>query len=61
MNGFNCFIKWSWTFLVVVSLGLAGCDGDERGQTHPEGDAVEAPPGPLHETDRVVGQTRQLR
>ena len=31
MNRFNQFLKWSWTFLVAVTLtlGLAGCDGDD--------------------------------
>ncbi|MGB5335663.1 MAG: hypothetical protein WBN07_08590 [Woeseiaceae bacterium] len=31
MNRFNQFIKWSWTFLVAVTLtlGLAGCEGDD--------------------------------
>ena len=31
MNRFNQLFKWSWTFLVAVTLtlGLAGCDGDD--------------------------------
>ncbi len=29
MTRFSCFIRWSWTFLVVVTLGLAGCEGDD--------------------------------
>ncbi len=30
MTRFNQLFKWSWTFLVAVTLtlGLAGCDGD---------------------------------
>jgi len=44
MNRFNYFIKWSWTFLVAVTLaiGLAGCDGDDGAQG-PAGAA--GPPG----------------
>ena len=31
MRGFNYFFRWSWTFLVAVTLtlGLAGCEGDD--------------------------------
>ena len=40
MNRFNHFFRWSWTFLVAVTLtmGLAGCDGDD-GATGPAGAA----------------------
>ena len=31
MNRFSHLFRWSWTFLVAVTLtlGLAGCDGDD--------------------------------
>jgi OmcA/MtrC family decaheme c-type cytochrome len=29
MRQFNVLFRWGWTFLVVVTLGLAGCDGDD--------------------------------
>lgn len=29
MRQFNVLSRWGWTFLVVVTLGLAGCDGDD--------------------------------
>ena len=29
MRQFNVLFKWGWTFLVVVTLALAGCDGDD--------------------------------
>ena len=28
MRQFNVLFRWGWTFLVVVTLALAGCDGD---------------------------------
>jgi OmcA/MtrC family decaheme c-type cytochrome len=28
MRQFNVLFRWGWTFLVVVTLSLAGCDGD---------------------------------
>ena len=29
MRQFNVLFRWGWTFLVVVTLGLAACDGDD--------------------------------
>ena len=29
MRQFNVLFRWGWTFLVVVTLALAGCDGDD--------------------------------
>ena len=29
MRQFNVLFRWGWTFLVFVTLGLAGCDGDD--------------------------------
>ncbi len=42
MRQFNVLFRWGWTFLVVVTLGLAGCDGDDgaagaAGATGPQG------------------------
>jgi len=55
MNRFNQLFRWSWTFLVAVTLtlGLAGCDGDTgatgaSGATGPTGPAgPEGPPAPV--------------
>ena len=29
MRQFNVLSRWGWTFLLIVTLGLAGCDGDD--------------------------------
>ena len=52
MRQFNVLFRWGWTFLVVVTLGLAGCDGDDgaagaagaAGATG--GTGAAGPPGP---------------
>ncbi len=52
MRQFNVLFRWGWTFLLVVTLGLAGCDGDDGaagvagapGGPGPAGPA--GPPGP---------------
>ncbi len=55
MRQFNVLFRWGWTLLVVVALGLAGCDGDDgaagaagaTGGTGPTGPTGPAgPPGP---------------
>ena len=48
MRQFNVLFRWGWTFLVVVTLALAGCDGDDgaAGRDGADGrDGIDGLPG----------------